>query len=276
MTAGKSLLSTGFESASPTKESLKRKHNEERKGVPETPPHKKKIPEFNKEIPTTPEILKLPKPTHHQSPSASELLRQSKEILTPKSQANDRLQRLRCKLAKEVQQDQNSGTSQNPSLSQTSLNMEMEWLASSSDIDKKSDDTAGIEPMEWDSIDEQEVIDQVNSIRTFKLDSNHNVRNDTGDRTVSQETDAFYVILDTNILISNLEMLANIKGQYFKGNFFFIFGVCPTDSQTPKCEFFALTKCVAKKIYSITKNVKNFLLKLAKIFHSKLSKFSYP
>jgi hypothetical protein len=226
MTAGKSLQSSsGFISVSPTKESLKRKHNQDRKEVPETPPHKKKIPEkieFKRATQATPETLKLAKPTHHQSPTASELLRQSKEILTPKSQANDRLQQLRYKLAKEVQQDQNSGTLQNPSLSQTSFNMEMEWLASSSDIDKKSDDTAGTEPMEWDSIDEQEVINQVNSIRTFKLDSNHNVRNDTGDtgdRTMSHETDAFYVILDTNILISNLDMLASIKGQYFKGNF---------------------------------------------------------
>lgn len=96
---------------------------------------------------------------------------------------------------------------------------EMEWLMT----DDESETTE--EPMEWEDVDEQDVIDQVQSIRTFKSDANANVLDVIEDNTPmnqSKESPEFFVILDTNILISNLDLVESIKGQYFKGLNFFL------------------------------------------------------
>jgi hypothetical protein len=72
------------------------------------------------------------------------------------------------------------------------------------------------EPMEWEDIPEQEVILKVQNIRSkagsSSADSNSVSRQDWKTNKVE-----FYIIVDTNVLLSNVDFLKDVKGKMFKG-----------------------------------------------------------
>lgn len=90
--------------------------------------------------------------------------------------------------------------------------MEMEVDAMSSQEVNKSieefDDT-----MEWEAIDEKEVIKEVLHVRSLKSNATSVITRDTINHVHENK---FYIVVDTNIFCSNLQFIERIKGIPFK------------------------------------------------------------
>jgi WW domain len=73
-------------------------------------------------------------------------------------------------------------------------------------------------PMDWEEIPEEKIILEVQKIRTTNSTANRSQMS-PGKKFSSSESD-FFVIVDTNVLLSNIEFLKEIKGKMFKGENF--------------------------------------------------------
>lgn len=82
------------------------------------------------------------------------------------------------------------------------------------------------EPMDWEDIPEQEVIQEVQKIRTTEISSNSTAGLAQIKRNgfMSSQIE-FYVIVDTNVLLSNIDFIKEIKGKMFKGKFLILLKV---------------------------------------------------
>lgn len=71
------------------------------------------------------------------------------------------------------------------------------------------------EVMDWEEIPEQKIIEEVQKIRTAEI------ANMTASLFLSQKShdikSEFFIVVDTNVLLSNLDFLREIKGKMFKG-----------------------------------------------------------
>lgn len=82
------------------------------------------------------------------------------------------------------------------------------------------------ESMEWEEIPEQEITQVVQKIRTTDVDAqscSESTMRFTGKTTTdnsqtSKEENVFFVIVDTNVLLSNVDFIKEIKGKHFKGS----------------------------------------------------------
>lgn len=76
------------------------------------------------------------------------------------------------------------------------------------------------EPMDWEYVPEMEVINKVKKIRSAETSTNASLnpsRNSSYDLKASEND--FHIIVDTNVLLSNVDFVSDIKGKYFKGKF---------------------------------------------------------
>lgn len=71
------------------------------------------------------------------------------------------------------------------------------------------------EQMDWEDVPEQEVINQVQKIRKAEKISQSSSQDDS--KKIHFEDHEFLIIVDTNVLLSNIEFLKEIKGKVFKG-----------------------------------------------------------
>lgn len=85
-------------------------------------------------------------------------------------------------------------------------------VTSSQEMSKNAEDF--VEPMDWEEINIEEIMKEVNSIRSVKSTKSsllpHYADNDSND-------DKFYVVVDTNVFCSNPLFIDRIKGRIFKG-----------------------------------------------------------
>jgi hypothetical protein len=75
-----------------------------------------------------------------------------------------------------------------------------------------------VEAMEWEEIDEKFVIQEINYVRNKsdnKLSSS--INSQTSHNNVRFANDTFYIIVDTNVFLSNLSFVKKVKGKAFKG-----------------------------------------------------------
>ncbi|KAL7031000.1 hypothetical protein ACKWTF_006865 [Chironomus riparius] len=71
------------------------------------------------------------------------------------------------------------------------------------------------EPMEWEDIDEKLVVKEVQNIRT-KINATSNSSIGTSQVSNKLSKTDFYIIVDTNVLLSNLTFVKEIKSKLFK------------------------------------------------------------
>lgn len=72
-----------------------------------------------------------------------------------------------------------------------------------------------LEEMEWESVPELEVISKVQKIRSAASDSITSTISSRGN--IKPSNNQFIIVVDTNILLSNIDFLKDIKGKMFKG-----------------------------------------------------------
>lgn len=117
-----------------------------------------------------------------------------------KNVAKDRMETIKKYLQKEVEQKATTSTA----------NDDVELM----DVSFEEE-----EPMEWEPIDEEKVFEEIEKIRSSSdnviktQSSNFDNLNESRQKTSTE----FYIVIDTNILISNLDFVKEIKGKYFKG-----------------------------------------------------------
>lgn len=85
-------------------------------------------------------------------------------------------------------------------------------------LDKSTDSLIDFEePMEWEDIDEKLVVQEVHNIRTKeKMMPSSLAANQEANKLSKND---FYIIVDTNVLLSNLSFVKEIKSKLFKGNY---------------------------------------------------------
>lgn len=76
-------------------------------------------------------------------------------------------------------------------------------------------DDYALEPMDWEEIPEEKIILEVQKIRTTNLSAE--VSSFSPRRPFNSSTGDFFIVVDTNVLLSNIEFLREIKGKMFKG-----------------------------------------------------------
>lgn len=170
-----------------------------------------------------------------------------------KNIASDRLKKLQQKLrheansilmktkdSKEVNEKaepavttQSNGTSKIAHKSESFLNGSTSTLESTfkqdestqMDIDEQLDKSTESlkdyeeEPMEWEDIDVKLVVQEVHNVRTKdNASSLSTIIAHSDDSKLSQND--FYIIVDTNVLLSNLPFVKQIKSKFFKGKYF--------------------------------------------------------
>lgn len=69
------------------------------------------------------------------------------------------------------------------------------------------------EAMDWEEIPEQKIIDEVQKVRKMEAKLTTNLLS-----SQSKIKDDFHIVVDTNVLLSNLDFVKEIKGKMFKGN----------------------------------------------------------
>lgn len=90
-------------------------------------------------------------------------------------------------------------------------------MISSQELSSVPDDY--VESMEWEEIDESEVVKEVLNVRLLKSNASSLVpRAETIESHVHKNI--FFIVVDTNIFCSNLQFIDRIKGKNFKGIFF--------------------------------------------------------
>ena len=81
------------------------------------------------------------------------------------------------------------------------------------DVSFSSEHISDYEPMEWEEIDEKIVLEEIQKIRRMNSTDDHISHRENFVSVVSD----FYIIVDTNVLLSNIEFIKEIKGKMFKG-----------------------------------------------------------
>jgi hypothetical protein len=81
-----------------------------------------------------------------------------------------------------------------------------------------------VEPMDWEEIAIEEVVKEVNNIRSIKSVSS-SLMPSSPHAHISHDNDKFYIVVDTNVFCSNPQFIDRIKGRMFKGKIYFIFKV---------------------------------------------------
>lgn len=71
-----------------------------------------------------------------------------------------------------------------------------------------------VESMEWEEIDESEVVKEVLNVRSLKSSSTTVIPRDDGSK---MHDNKLFIVVDTNIFCSNLQFIDRIKGKHFKG-----------------------------------------------------------
>lgn len=71
------------------------------------------------------------------------------------------------------------------------------------------------EPMEWEDVPELEVITKVQNVRTASPQSTSVY---TSQDRIKRSENRFIIVVDTNVLLSNIDFVKEIKGKVFKGN----------------------------------------------------------
>lgn len=73
------------------------------------------------------------------------------------------------------------------------------------------------EAMDWEDVPEHEVISKVQKIRTCESDGRSSSLVSAPKRNSSLSKTDFYIVVDTNVLLSNIDFIKDIKGKLFKG-----------------------------------------------------------
>lgn len=96
-------------------------------------------------------------------------------------------------------------------------NVDVEMTSLSQETKSNDNIEEYVEPMEWEEINVEEVLKEVNNIRSVKstLVPSTIMPNDTSN---NNDDDKFYIVVDTNIFCSNPQFIDRIKGRSFKGN----------------------------------------------------------
>lgn len=76
------------------------------------------------------------------------------------------------------------------------------------------------EPMDWEYVPEHEVINKVKKIREAETSTNPSLNpSQNSSYNLKASENDFHIIVDTNVLLSNVDFVSDIKGKYFKGDF---------------------------------------------------------
>lgn len=75
------------------------------------------------------------------------------------------------------------------------------------------------EEMEWETITDEQILEEVTGIRLLGTEQNYEI-NVGGDYMLDFRDDHFYVVVDTNIFLSNLGFLEKLVGKKIKSKFF--------------------------------------------------------
>lgn len=92
-------------------------------------------------------------------------------------------------------------------------NMDVD-ISSSQEQEVKSIPENSVESMEWEEIDEGEVVKEVLHVRSLKSRSSSLIPHGVGSKRNDKK---FFIVVDTNIFCSNLQFVDRIKGKQFKG-----------------------------------------------------------
>jgi rRNA-processing protein FCF1 len=79
-----------------------------------------------------------------------------------------------------------------------------------------SEEPADYEPMDWEEIPEEKILQEISEIR--RINSVDDVLSEPPTKRHFSLMDAdFYVVVDTNVLLSNIDFVEEIRGKMFKG-----------------------------------------------------------
>lgn len=85
----------------------------------------------------------------------------------------------------------------------------------------KLESSQSIEPMEWEEIDHATVVKEVHNVRSKEdAQTQSSVMTKHINFKIKSSENEFYIIVDTNVLLSNLQFVKDIKGKTFKGEFY--------------------------------------------------------
>lgn len=86
--------------------------------------------------------------------------------------------------------------------------------------DYQSNQTGGSdEEMEWETITDEQILEEVTEIRLLGTQQNDGSAINVGDYMLDFRDDHFYIVVDTNIFLSNLGFLENLVGKKIKSKF---------------------------------------------------------
>lgn len=184
---------------------------------------KKDNQRFNNGVKKINDVIEVTKPNFKKS---SEAQNNGK-----KNTAANRLKQLNHKLEKEViESKQNVSASHKEELPKSqkveSVEVPCESQCSNEDVDmmeisfteSSQELEKAFEPMEWEDVPEIEVINKVQQIRSSDIKSNSTSTQKNACRHFKALENGFYIIVDTNVLLSNIDFVKEIKGKHFKGN----------------------------------------------------------
>lgn len=148
-----------------------------------------------------------------------------RKAIDKKNVALDRMTRLNQQIDQEKKQEA-AGSGQAPaastSLKPAATKVEMPE-ADDELMDVSFGESESYEAMDWEDVPELEVINEVQKIRTLKTSANPSLV----PHALSSAENAFPIIVDTNILLSNIDSIREIKGKVFEGK-------CADGSQYPR------------------------------------------
>ncbi|CRL04245.1 CLUMA_CG017347, isoform A [Clunio marinus] len=133
--------------------------------------------------------------------------------LKNKNIALKRITELSEKLKKEVEE---ADTTNHTSTVVTEINNDNKDKSSDEMMDVSYEMPSDYEPMEWETIPEHEVINEVQKIRTIAITHEERNRHVSTSRNAKNLDNLFHIVVDTNVLLSNLDYVKLIKGKMFK------------------------------------------------------------
>lgn len=162
-----------------------------------------------------------------------EVISSGTNITVGKNIAAQRMAKLSDELKKEVKDERMEQTIRKPKVSVMKFNAkEIEAKLKNTKVEAQEPITTDVdmmevsfehlpedyEPMEWEDIPEQEIILQVQKIRTTGSQPSSAPPAMFSGGSQRSKID-FHVIVDTNVLLSNIDFVREIKGKVFKGKF---------------------------------------------------------
>lgn len=146
------------------------------------------------------------------------------KIESKKNIASKRLEKIRTQLNKEVKIEQAKSDVAAASVSNSAkelfqLNRSTEKDVEMMDISFEGLPDPGPDDMEWEEIPEETVKLIISEMRLL---DNHQVKHNQQPLDIKTPSPGpvveFYIVVDTNVLISHLNFVKNIKGKYYNGN----------------------------------------------------------